>query len=339
MFRLTLLLPGLLGSITGLPGDEKPKYPAIEMLLTRAGIRRTPRCSFYRDLCRLMALDKAAGADLPVAPLARLIDGAEHPDGVWMRADPVHLAAGRNGVRLTDASSLGLSQHDAINFAATLESLFNENDWKLEVPLPYRWYVRLPRNPAITTSEIDSVTGKDIQPYLPAGADSNEWLRLMNEVQMLLHGCEMNREREQRGALAINSLWFWGIGVLPEILPRQWSRIYSDDPVAQGLAMLSGTEFMELPDDLSELSTGFEDGGDVLLACASALSGSKYQDMNVWLAALERTEQHWFQPILDAIQLKSIDEVTLITGGYEFTVNRYSFLRFWRRQKSIIDYA
>ena len=124
-----------------------------------------------------------------------------------------------------------------------------------------------------------------------------------------------------------------------ERLPRQWSRIYSDDPVAQGLAMLSGTEFMELPDDLSELSTGFEDGGDVLLACASALSGSKYQDMNVWLAALERTEQHWFQPILDAIQLKSIDEVTLITGGYEFTVNWYSFLRFWRRQKSIIDYA
>jgi len=339
MFSLTLLLPGLLGSFTGLPRDEKPEFTAIEMFLARAGIRRIPACSFYRDLCRLMALDKPAGTDLPVASLARLIDGYEHPDGVWMRADPVHLAAGRDGVRLIDASSLGLSQTDAVIYAATLERLFHENNWKLEVPLPERWYVRLPRKPAITTSEIDIVTGKDIQPYLPVGADSNEWLRLMNEIQMLLHGCEMNREREQRGAQSINGLWFWGIGELPEILPRQWTRIYSNDPVAQGLAMLSSTEFKELPDDFSEVSTGTDEGGDVLVACAAALSGSKYQDINQWLKSLEQFELNWFQPILGAVRSKLLDEVTLISGGYEFSINRHSFLRFWRKYKSVIDYA
>ena len=256
-----------------------------------------------------------------------------------MRADPVHLMAGRDGVHLVDSSSLSLTQHDAIIFAAILEGLFNEYNWKLEVPLPERWYVRLTQKPAITTKEVDSVTGKDIQRYLPAGPDSKEWLRLFNEIQMLLHGCEINREREQRGELAINSLWFWGIGELPDILPRKWGRIYSNDPVAQGLAMLSGTEFMELPDDFNEVVASCDNGGDVLAACATVLSGSKYQDINVWLGSLEQVEQLWFKPLLEAISQKLLGKLVVITDGYEFTVNRYSFLRFWRRRKSVIDYA
>lgn len=339
MFRLTLLYPGLLGSFSGLPDDEKPKFPAIETLLARAGINRFPRRSFYRDLCELLALEKPHGADLPVAPLARLIDGAERPQGVWMRADPVHLAVGRDSVRLIDSTALSMTQRDAIIFAASLENLFNEYNWKLEVPLPERWYVRLPQKPAITTSEIDSVTGRDVQAYLPEGADRNEWLRLTNEIQMLLHDCEVNREREQRGVLAINSLWFWGIGVLPEILPRKWNRIFSNDPVAQGLAMLSGTEFAEIPDNLREVVTGFDTGSEVLVACVTALSGSKNQDINGWLGSLEQMEQNLFAPLLSTIKAKKLDELVVITDGYKFTINRYSFLRFWRRQKSVLDYA
>lgn len=339
MFRLTLLLPGLLGSFTGLPDDEKPKFPAVEALLARAGIRRIPRRSFYRDLCALLALEKPHGADLPAAPLARLIDGAETPNGIWMRADPVHLAVGRDSVRLIDSAALSMTQHDAIIFAAALEGLFNDYNWKLEVPLPERWYVRLPQKPAITTSEIDSVTGKDIQAFLPEGADGNEWLRLTNEIQMLLHNCEMNREREQRGDLAVNSLWFWGIGALPEILPRKWSRIYSDDPVAQGLAMLSSTEFMELPDNFKEVTAASSAGGDVLIASVTALSGSRNQDINAWLGSVEQVEQYLFQPLLGAIRDKMLDELVVMTDGWKFTVNRYSFLRFWRRRKSIIDYT
>ena len=339
MFRLTLLLPGLLGSFTGLPVDEKPKFPAVESLLARAGIRRTPHRSFYRCLCELSGLSGPDSSDLPLAALSRLVDGAERPEGIWMRADPVHLAAGRDGIRLVDSSSLSMTQHDAIIIAATLEGLFKEYQWRLEVPLPERWYVRLPQHPAITTWEIDSVSGRNIRPYLPAGPDSSGWLRLTNEIQMLLHDCEMNSEREQRGILPINSLWFWGIGELPEILPRTWTRLYSNDPVAQGLAMLSGTEFAQLPSGFSEVANNGDSGGNVLVACKDALSSSKKQDINIWLDSLEQMEQHWFGPILDAIRQKSLHELVIITDGHEFTINRYSFLRIWRRQKSIIDHA
>ena len=338
MSRLTLLLPGLLGSFTGLSDIDKPGFPAIESLLARAGRHRIPRRSFYSDLCDLFALQKAEDADLPIAPLGRLVDGAEHPDGIWMRADPVHLAVTRDGARLLDPASLAMTQHDAIIFAATLEGLFKEYNWKLEVPLAERWYVRLPHKPAITTCEIDRVTGKAIPPYLPAGPDSSEWMRLANEVQMLLHACDINREREQRGAPAVNSLWFWGIGALPGILPRKWTRIYSNDPAAQGLAMLSGTEFQALPEDLHDVTAGFE-GGDVLLACATALTGTKNQDMNVWLEALGRMEQCWFEPIATAVNRKLLDELVVISDGHEFTIDRYAPLRFWRRRRSIFNYV
>ena len=339
MSRLTLLLPGLLGSFTGMPDEEKPGFPAIESLLARAGRQQISRRSFYSDLCDLCALDKPAGGDLPVAPLGRLIDGAEHPDGIWMRADPVHLAVGRDSVRLHDSASLSMTQHDAIIFAAALEGLFKEYNWKLEVPLPERWYVRLPHKPAITTHEIDYVTGKDIQSFLPSGPESNQWLRLTNEVQMLLHACDINQEREQRGAPAINSLWFWGIGALPGILPRKWTRIYSNDPAAQGLAMLSGTEFLQLPEQFNAAENGFESGDDVLLACATALTGTRHQDINKWLESLEQLEQNWFEPIAVAVNRKLLDELIVISDGYEFIINRYSPLRFWRRRRSVIDYG
>lgn len=339
MSRLTLLLPGLLGSFTGLPDDEKPDFPAIESLLSRAGRQRIPRHSFYSDLCELCALDRPDGSDLPIAPLGRLVDGAERPDGVWMRADPVHLAVSRDSVRLQDPASLSMTQHDAIIFAAALEGLFREYNWKLEVPQPERWYVRLPHKPAVTTHEIDSVAGKDVQPYLPVGPDSSEWMRLTNEVQMLLHACDINNEREQRGVPAVNSLWFWGIGTLPGILSRKWTRIYSNDPVAQGLAMLSGTEFLDLPENFDEAENGFESGCDVLLACATVLSGTNKQDINKWLEALGQLERHWFEPIAAALKRKQLDELVVITDGYEFTINRYSFLKFWRRRTSLIDYA
>lgn len=339
MFRLTLLLPGLLGSFTGLPEDEKPKFTALETLLARAGIRKIPQRSFYAGLCELFELARPAGGDLPLAPLGRLIDGAERPHGYWMRADPVHLAAGRDGVRLVDASSLAMTQHDAIIFAATLEGLFKEYGWKLEVPQPERWYVRLPEKPAITTVEVDFVSGRNIQTCLPAGPDSSQWLRITNEIQMSLHACEMNREREARGDLPVNGLWFWGAGCLPDILPRTWSRLYSDDPVAQGLAMLSGTEFRELGDGFNDVAGDFKGGGDVLVACLTALSGSNNQDINTWLDRLGKLEQAWFEPLLTAVDEKRLDELVLVTDGYRFTVNKYAFLRFWRRRRSVIDYA
>jgi hypothetical protein len=338
MVHLTLLIPGLSGAHAGITGAETPRFPALETLLAKAAARRMANVSYYHGLCALFDLDKPAGGDLPIAPLSRLVDGLERPEGVWMRADPVHLAAGRDGVRLTDASALNLTQHDAIILAASLEEFFRDQHWKLEVPLPHRWYVRLPGPPAIATTEIDRVVGQDIRPWLPEGPERQSWLRVCNEIQMLLHACDVNRERARRGDLPVNGLWFWGIGALPEILPRRWTRIYSDDPAAQGLAMLSGTRFSELPETITVDETGVTAAGNVLVATAAQLAGSNNQDFSRWRESLMKLERRWFEPLLQAAQDGRLGELQIMTDGYRFIIRRRSFLKFWRRPKSVVDY-
>ncbi|MBF8269179.1 MAG: hypothetical protein HW386_888 [Gammaproteobacteria bacterium] len=338
MYNLTLLIPGLLGSHTNLTREEQPQFPAIETLLAKASVHKFPTASFYLDLSELFDLEKPAAGDLPIAPLSRLIDGLERPEGVWMRADPVHLAAGTNGLRLIAEPELALSQHDAIILAATLEEFFKEQNWKLEVPLPDRWYVRLPQLPAITTTELDCVIGRDIQPWLPVGPDRNFWHRLSNEIQMILHASEMNRERERRGELPVNSLWFWGVGQLPEILPRKWSTVYSDDPAAQGLAMLSGARFAALPESLQTGVNGLTATGNVLVATATRLSESIKQDFDTWVDAMLELEERWFEPVLSALREGQLTELQVIADGHQFTLHRNSLLKFWSLRRSVIDY-
>lgn len=338
MINLTLLIPGLLGSFAGLMREDKPQFPAVETLLAKANIQRVPSCSFYQTLCDLFDLEKPAAGDLPIAPLSRLVDDAGRPDGIWMRADPIHLAAGRDGVVLVDSSSLSLSQHDAIILAAALEGLFLEENWQLEIPLSKRWYIKLPENPDITTVEIDNVIARDIHPYMPNGPERNRWLRLMNEIQMLLHNCEINKEREKQGKLSINSLWLWGIGQLPEILPRQWTRIYSDEPVAQGLAMLSSAQFSELPENARDIINGTDTIGKVLIASTAIQADSRNQDYTDWLQSIEEMERHWFEPIINFIRQGKLREVVIISDGYRFTFDRHCFLKFWCLRKSIVDY-
>lgn len=337
MINLTILIHGLLGSYEGVEKHDRPGFPAIETLLSRSGIQRIKTGSFYRNLCDCFGLNVPDGSDLPVASLSRLVDSAERPEGTWIRADPVNLAPGRDGLVMSDPSSLALSQHDAIILAASIEDLFIGENWKFEVPVSKRWYLNLPAAPVIRTTELDCVAGREIQTFMPEGQDSKKWLQIINEIQMLLHDCEINKAREKRGELTVNSLWFWGAGELPDILPRRWTRVCSDDPVAQGLAMLSGTPFYELPFSTSEVINGDSDSGEILMASSLGLSGLQ-GNYSMWLEEVEKMEQHWFEPLLDAVRQDAIGKVTIITDGYRFKFNRRSFLKIWRGKKSVIDY-
>jgi hypothetical protein len=50
---------------------------------------------------------------------------------------------------------------------------------------------------------------------LPAAARARLVRRLQNEVQMFLHTHPLNEDREQAGALPVNSFWLDGCGVAP----------------------------------------------------------------------------------------------------------------------------
>src|SRR6266568_5191760 len=88
-----------------------------------------------------------------------------------------------------------------------------------------------------------------IEGNLPSGPDAMRFHALMNEAQMLLHEHPVNAEREARGEPALNSVWFWGGGVIDAAKAQPFSAVITDDPLARGLALAAGIRALALPKD------------------------------------------------------------------------------------------
>lgn len=336
MPSLTFLLPGLSGPFPNLHKDAVPRLAALETLLARSRKRRSGYLTFYQHLCGLFGVEQERGRDLPIAPLSRLVDDTERPEGIWMRADPVHLRAGLNDLMLIDTTDITLSQHDAILLGTPLHEIFNGLGWTFEIPMAKRWYLRLDTYPDAQTTEISEVRGKDVQHLMPQGGDRPRLDRLMTEVQMTLHNNHHNLEREWRGEPVLNSLWFWGCGRLPDGIDATWTKVISDDPVAGGLAIMSGIPFVSPPEDLETLLEDAGGSDNILLVRDDLLVYAGYQDFSAWEQSIDALEDSWFAPALDALQLGDLDRVTIISDGIVYRTGRYSLKKFWCRRRALI---
>jgi hypothetical protein len=70
---------------------------------------------------------------------------------------------------------------------------------------------------------------------------------------MVLHGHPINEQRQSVGKPAINSIWLWGGGVMPVLGNPAYASVWSNNPLATGLAMASDTPTQPCPNNLAEL--------------------------------------------------------------------------------------
>ena len=62
----------------------------------------------------------------------------------------------------------------------------------------------------------------------------------MNEIQIALHASSVNVRPAAKWPAAINSVWFWGGGFIPNARKHGvFNTVYSDNPVTRGLAIIS----------------------------------------------------------------------------------------------------
>ncbi|TAJ95194.1 MAG: hypothetical protein EPO31_02110 [Gammaproteobacteria bacterium] len=330
MKELTLIVPGLAEAIAGAATEVLTECIALAYLLGK-GRRVDTTAVFHELLCAEFGLLRTEGQDLPIAALSALADDNHLPEGVWMRIDPIHLHAGMDGLVLQSFAEDNLSQHDAILLAAPLKELFNTHGWDLKIPVPTRWYLQLDRAPAIVTQAPCAVLGKNIRNLMPAGPGRGTWDRIVNEAQMLLHASELNHRREAQGQPALNSVWPWGCGTLPEILPRFWSRVYSDLPEVAGLAMLSATARGPLPQSALDLLASDVPDGKIMVALEHLPTAAMRRDNAGIEAVLQRLENDWIAPLLAAVETGDIARLRLLSEGRSFTYDYWSRLCFWRR--------
>jgi hypothetical protein len=330
MKELTLIVPGLAEAIAGAATEVLSECVALADLLGKG--RRTDTPAVFHDvLCAEFGLFRDEGADLPIAALSVLADDNHLPEGIWMRLDPVHLHTAMDGLILQALAEENLSQHDAILLAAPLKEFFKTHGWELKVPVPTRWYLQLDRAPGIVTRAPREVLGKNIRNLMPAGAERGVWDRIVNEAQMLLHASELNRRREAQGLPAINSVWPWGCGALPEVLPRLWSRVYAGLPEVAGLAMLSATARGPLPQTAEEVLARDDPDGKIMVVLEHLPTAAIRRDNAGIEAILQRLENDWVAPLLAAVETGGITALRLLSERRGYTYDNWSRLCFWRR--------
>lgn len=314
MRDLHLMVPGLAAWLEIPRGDVIP-LPALTRLL-KAGRALEGDLSLSAGLCRLFGVERQL--DLPLAPVTALLDGVDAHVGYWLRADPVHLQTGLRGMSLLDAQQAGLTLVESVELASTLAPIFAAAGWRFASPRAGRWYVRPNREIRLFTTPLDRVAGRQMNSALPGGPAAPEVMRLLNEIQMVLHTHPVNQEREARGRAPINSLWFWGGGVLPGLNPT-CRVVAGEQPEALALAELAGLPAAPCPEHFRDLPKA-----------AGLLAVLPDFPLQAAAEAALELDQHWFRPLLMALRLGRVRRATLILSGIEGRGVEIGFLGAWR---------
>ena len=317
------------------------RFPALETLVSRARRGSGEWHSLEQWLLECFAVERQQ--DWPSAAFALLGDQGEPGEAFWMHAEPVHLRAERDSLRLADASMLEISLEEADALVGTLTRHFGP-ELEIQVRQATRWYARVAEPPAEPTVPIVEVADRSIAP----GSASLGWNTLMNEIQMLLHEHPVNAERELRGEPPINGIWLWGGGRLAPASAPLLRSLMSELPLALGLAASAGLRASFPPEDVARwIESGDRQG--VHLAILPALTVPAHRrDPARWLEALERLERQWFAPLQQALRTGRIGMVTLqlatSSGGKEARIlnaetTRSDLRHFWRRRRPLADYC
>ena len=327
MQTVTLFIPALLWP-RALAEQDAPLVPALKTLLSRGDDTPDVRCEDEAAwLCEQFGV--ARQTDWPSAPVA--VFGAGMPPGkdFWLHADPVHLQVQRDRMVLVAPEALALEDAETISLCAALNRHFEADRFLFIAPHPQRWYLRTGRTVRINTRGLSRVVGEDIDRLLPEGEERLAWHRVFNEVQMLLHDHPVNKAREERGVLPVNSLWFSGGGTLPATRAPFTAAIGSS-ALLQGLAKLA-----QIPFTAASQRFGAIESDNVLVELGDPLSASLRQDHPAWKSAIEELERDWFAPLLDQLKrgrMHQLDIATVSGGrGYRWSIRRPHLWRWWRR--------
>ncbi|MGA8259232.1 MAG: hypothetical protein WB783_03365 [Arenicellales bacterium] len=255
------------------------------------------------------------------APLHYLGATGREPRGYCLFAYPVYLHARREQLILMAGREFEPTEAESRVLVARLQEHFP--DWRVERTADGMWFVMVDADPQLETSALRDVLGENINDHLPSGPDAMEWHRILNEVQMLLFDSEVNCEREAAGSPALNSLWFWGGGRLPDVTISRWNRVVSNDPVALGIGRRAGIDTRQMTEPSFDVQV--PDG-----------ESPPQRALWVWSPGVEKASppvfaaHHWGS--LEAMLRRgTVNQLTLIEPGYgELRIDSGGTRPWWR---------
>lgn len=341
--RLTLCISSLFleqeflqsaGILDGLQTTE------LDRFVSRADRREISTVGLLPLLFHLFDLGNTNSQDLPVAPITRLCDGQIGDDYFWLRADPVQLKPDRDRVVMIGNQHLDVSMAEAEALGREFNAFFAEDGFHLEVLAADRWYLRVEKTPQINTTILSKVLGENIDPHLPKGSDALRWHRFLNEAQMLLHNSPVNLARQSRGQEMINSLWFWGGGVLPKASDScMWQGVWSNEIIATALAVHANIEHGPVAVNATECLKQITPGHHLVVLDAG-LHAMQHHDIGAWRDFIKGLNDEWIGPLLKALRAGQLSELQIQSAdGTAFTLTVRGLRRWWKRNHSFSQFG
>jgi hypothetical protein len=306
--------------------------PALEKMLARAQVSTLRLDSLEAWLCDTFSVEA-------IAPLTLQADGVPPGDAYWLRADPVGISMQRDQMVLQ--GNIELSEAEATQLCASLNTHFAEDGLCFVAPHPQRWYLQLAHQPDIKTYPLFHVVGADMYTHLPFGADALHWHSVLNEIQMLFYEHAVNQARASSGKPAINAVWLWGGGKYQDAVMKPFSITAGDSDLAFAFAQAAGIPCA--PGIAAIPAASWADDGDMLIVYESLRVALQKADIGHWRAALQLFETTYAEPLLSKLVAGHIEKITLDmpgeNAGRRFVLTRAALRKFWRSPKPLLHYA
>ncbi len=352
-----LVLPGLLWPAKALHDTAFDlELPALARFFSRGRSAWLPPLAVEDWLCREFLLSTG---ETPAAALRLHGEGGNAGSGYWLCADLTHLRFQQGHLTLAGAALViapaelrqiaeAVSAHLARHLPGFAEFVATSEHGHA--------YLRVNCLPQITTAPLSTALGRSIQEALPSGPEAALWTRLGNELQMLLHALDLNREREALELPSVNNLWFWGAGKLPERAAdteKQYDTIFasthattiSNRALLKGIAAWTGMPMQALPDSSAQLLRGDKVGrmGRTLIFEDALLLPAQDLDAQAWRDGLAAIERDWLAPLAAALLSGRIEGLRISALGEEASldlhIRRRDLLKFWRRPVALTRIA
>ena len=176
-----------------------------------------------------------------MAAISRQADCGDASHHAWLRADPAYVRPDMGTVRLLACGDMNISADEAESFLKPLRPLFGDVGFPVSTGAPSRWFLMLPRESKIPSFATPAeAVGGDVFAHMPEGPEGRRWRSLLNEAQIVLHNHPLNEQRIAVGLLPVNSVWFWGGGVLPDRVNCSAQSVVSPDDELLALCRSAG---------------------------------------------------------------------------------------------------
>jgi hypothetical protein len=325
--RVRVALPWLHAALAEASANDT--LPAMNALRWLAG--RGRRVFGEPRGWREWLLEPVGGTDLlsrwPAGPALALESGLTAAGtGAWCIAQPVHLAAGLDHLRLAPLAEAVLGADEASALGAHVSSHFGADELTVAAFVHGAWLLRIARSIDCSTQPPDTVVGQNVHDFMPAGRDGARIRSLMNEIQMLLHEHPVNQRRERGRRLPVNAWWLWGFGDAPAHASStgidRW-RLRSDDRWLRALGHALGSD----AGDLTGLGSDALQG-DTLIALAQPPARRAEE-------SLASVDAGLLSMLASNVRSGRIQNLALLAGNTTLQVDWPARFRFWRRPVTV----